>query len=255
MGELVLGGVVYPTQKQAKARCRDLVASVGVGEAITDPADLAFLRDLIARHPDAAGKVGAGIRAITVRVNTPFRTLGFWIERVDGTRTDISWLECLSPSNNRQKVLTALRHAIVDQRSKVKAAAFAAGPVFCPYTGERLTPDNAHADHAPPWTFERIADEFAKSEGGWAQIQHASHDGALGSELVDNQQRLRWRRFHASRADLRVVSEIANLSIIPREARDRSPQIQEMLDLEDYITPCEVADAAEAALKKGRPDA
>ena len=219
MTAIEIAGRVYPTKGEARARCRQIVTSVLPGQQITNPDDLAFVNAVIRLHPSHADKIGVGIRAITVQINRPFKTLGFWIERLDGTRTDISYLECLTPSNNRAKVLNALRNAIADQRTAVKAAAFAGGLVCCPYTGQRLTPDTAHVDHAPPATFESLAGEFVELEGGWGRIRQRSSDAQIGSILADERVRLRWQRFHLEHAELRVVSIEANLSIIPRESR------------------------------------
>ena len=37
---------------------------------------------------------------------------GFWLVRTNGTSTDFSFKECLSPSSNKKKTLSAFRSAI-----------------------------------------------------------------------------------------------------------------------------------------------
>jgi hypothetical protein len=58
-------------------------------------ADFAFIVHIVRHHPEAAEKIGDGIRRIFVR-EAPYRkTLTFWIERVDGSEVEVSYMKCL----------------------------------------------------------------------------------------------------------------------------------------------------------------
>ncbi|MEW2375988.1 hypothetical protein AB0883_07765 [Micromonospora sp. NPDC047812] len=113
------------------------------------------------------------------------------------------------------------------------AVATAAGPVIavverafakqktatCALTGIPLVSrQEAHVDHAQP-TFLDLATAFAEHAGGWDTVQVASGDGVIGTQMADDQQREAWCAFHAERANLRVVSIQANLSLLRRGQR------------------------------------
>jgi hypothetical protein len=214
---MTIAGRAFTTKKAVIGECQRILYAHPAGTAIAGD-DLPFLVDLIGRHPHAVAKIGAGIDRIEVRVNPVFsHQRGFWIVRVDGTVTDFSFLKCLAPEDHRRDVLHALRLAVVDQILAFKARAFAAGDVLrCPVTGDRVTESTCHVDHAPP-TFEELAALFAASEGGWQAIALAGdRDRMIGARLADDTQAGRWRAYHQERARLRIVTRLANLSVLRR---------------------------------------
>jgi hypothetical protein len=204
------------TKATAWQRCQRIFGAYLPGEDIANADDRAFVLDLIRRHPDAEEKIGAGVDRLLIRRNIPFRNVGVWIKRRDGTLTDVSMRRCLdgrpSAAANARK---AMRWAILDQVIAARDRAFAAGAVRCPFTGELLTVDTCHIDHAQPDTFEVLSAEFAELEGGWeAIVTSASLDGMIARRMADSAQIGRWRMFHVVRARLQVVSLEANLSIL-----------------------------------------
>jgi hypothetical protein len=56
--------------------------------------DHAFLLELLKKHPRAAEKVGAGVKHFTVE-NAKGGTRCFYLTRVDGLRSDFSFMKCL----------------------------------------------------------------------------------------------------------------------------------------------------------------
>jgi hypothetical protein len=56
--------------------------------------DHAFLLELLKKHPHAAEKVGAGVKHFTVE-NAKGGTRCFYVTRVDGSRSDFSFMKCL----------------------------------------------------------------------------------------------------------------------------------------------------------------
>lgn len=211
--KITLDGVEYASKSAVKKRASELLRAVGpVAET-----HYGFLLALLNRHPDATQKIGCGVASFDVRVNRPFPTQGFWIRRRDGSETDFSYLECLSPSNARRKVHSALRRLVVDQVLDAKRAAFAAGEVRCPVTDDVLGED-CHIDHEPPWTFEAIADAFIADNGGSADAiaLEPTADGSLEDRLVDRELAERFRDYHAKVAVLRPLSRRANLSLLRR---------------------------------------
>ena len=57
-----------------------------------------FLCALVARHPHAAEKAGPGIRYFTVE-RAVYGTRCFYLTRLDGTKTDFSYIKCVRGEN------------------------------------------------------------------------------------------------------------------------------------------------------------
>jgi hypothetical protein len=182
---------------------------------------LPFLIDLFRRHQDAEEKFGAGIAAIRVRLALPYKTRCFEIERVDGSRTDISYLECITPSGPRDWFPLGCRTAVVDQIRTCKEVAFAHSDVIpCPVSGEPITYGTCHVDHAPPATFDRIVRDFISEEGLKVdRVKYLDGDGNTEYRFAERELEEAFALYHSKRAQLRVVSRRANLSLIKRTVR------------------------------------
>jgi hypothetical protein len=137
--------------------------------------------------------------------------------RNDGTRTDFSYLECLKPSGQDQKFKSALRSAIAPDITLFRARTFEAGPVYCPYTGERLQYLGSHVDHKSPKTFDKLVSDFVSEyeiDIRRVIINGDGIDDNYRDTLADEELEASWIEFHRAHADLKVVSEKANLSIL-----------------------------------------
>lgn len=196
-----------PTQIETRARVQAILYS-GLRGPIVNSADLAFLAALFNQHPAADSKLGCGIERIEIRLNR-FNSPGFWIVRRDGSETDISYRVCISGArSHRSLVLSALRHAVVDQVMDFKASAMHAG-ARCALTGQPLD-EKCHVDHTPP--FIELAQEFAALHGGFDAVHiEPSADGMIGRGLADVVLRDQWCEFHRKRATLSLVTPEANI--------------------------------------------
>jgi hypothetical protein len=210
MRAIVVGARVYPSKEAAKQAIYEVRGRYSAGLATPD--DDEFLRDLVAIHPDAEAKISVGIDRFETRWN--LGNIGFWIVRTDATETDFSFLKCLYGSGAQDLVRSAMRSAVREQLAEVRAAALSAR-ARCPISGELLTVENCHADHAEP-LFIEIANAFASSEGGYEAIATRVLDGAFGRRFSDDAQEQRWIAFHRSHARLRAVSKRTNLSTLRR---------------------------------------
>jgi len=202
-------------KKHATERCQAIVASTVPGQPVTGD-DAEWLAWLVAeRHPCASEKIGPGISYFTTQVVMPFRTLGFVIRRVDGTATDFSWRTCITAPDHKLMVRAAMRRAVESQITEFKATAAAEGSLRDAITGEILTWDNVHVDHAPP-VFVLIADAYAALSGGYAAIGLTpSQDGQIGRALTGAHEN--WAAWHRAFARLRIVSEQTNMSLLRRQ--------------------------------------
>jgi hypothetical protein len=179
------------------------------------------LMRILKRHPDYAQKVGAGVAALGVR-SAAYGSQCFEIIRTDDTRTDFSYRVCINgkPSSPLAEAKQAMRAEVNDDIAHAKQQYFAAygdaeGKVACAVTGEFVTTKTAHVDHAPPWTFNALADTFF-------ELFEIEPDSAFVTAAADNQYVPRiadpeiaqtWRIFHNDRAQLQVVTGAYNLSV------------------------------------------
>ena len=213
-----VGGEHFASTAALRRRAQAILRR-GYGEVVGP--DVTFLLALFARHRSAEEKCGVGIARIRVKSMMPFKTPGFEIERLDGSRTDISYQECLKPSTPNQWFRMACRTAVVDQVQAVKTAAFAEAPqIVCPVTGEPITQDDCHVHHEAPWEFEALVTAFiAEFRVDPAAVEYTGGDGHTQSSFVDVSLSQRFADFHRARALLRVVSARANTSILRRGPR------------------------------------
>jgi hypothetical protein len=217
----VLGGEQFETKSAIAERVQDIFFNTDEGCALVGE-DLEFVKDLVKLHPDAEEKLKYGVRNILVLRNFG-GSKGFAIKNMRGTVEEFSYRKCLASkgSTKRGELARALRFAILGQVTDTKAKAFYESPVLlCPFTKEEITWETCHVDHAPPATFNFLVDEFLKQEGLTVQqvevidTKRPADPRRLKSRVLEE----RWVTFHLERASLRVVSERANLSIIPTQA-------------------------------------
>jgi hypothetical protein len=177
---------------------------------------------LLQNHPDAEQKIGTGVDCIFVKRNPFYGTRGFYIRRNDGTETDFSFRECISPSSHVQKVRLAFRVAVEPLTMRFKSDFFDAngGKAFCEFTGEEITFLGSHTDHVPPLTFKVLLDQFVKEQGILIEDVRLKKtvDNSIRNELEDEHLISVWIKWHATHAKLRVISKKANLEIVPKIA-------------------------------------
>jgi len=143
--------------------------------------------------------------------------------KTNGTSTDWSWTECLSPTPHDKKVRRAFRVLLEPQVIKMKQRFFdtAGGVAQCPITGAQMTFTSAHVDHIPPQTFETLFNTFIQEEGidlAAVQISSEGKDNIYQDTIADESLAARWLDYHERSAALRVISARANLSEVKRGA-------------------------------------
>ncbi|WP_417608297.1 DCL family protein [Parasphingorhabdus sp.] len=90
---VTIGEHHFAKKGDAVAFFQEILYRYNLGDKVST-ADEAILRLLIDRHPEAAGKIGAGIASFSVR-SGDFGTRCFWINRVDNTAEKFSFRACL----------------------------------------------------------------------------------------------------------------------------------------------------------------
>jgi hypothetical protein len=211
---IVIGKIEFATVGAAKKHVQRLVAQYANG-AIANQADTEFLSDLLELHPSCAGKVGAGIRAFRFEKNPVYpRTRTIFIDRIDGSPTDFSWVKCLDGETPERLKRAAMRNAVVDQIIEFKREVFSHGRVVCPLTGQELSWGFCHVDHCAPHTFDKLVDEWLVSENLTLDSVEISpsRDSSFSRTLTNDAQSQSWRKFHNERKQLRLLAPRANLS-------------------------------------------
>jgi len=90
---LTIGQRSFDTRKAARRFVDDLLYGHPLNVAIQEP-HRSFLRALISRHPRAEEKVGKGIDHFSVVYSVRGRRC-FCLTRVDGTKADFTFYECV----------------------------------------------------------------------------------------------------------------------------------------------------------------
>lgn len=221
-----LGGMTFDAKTHLNNYVKQVLAS-STPDLPLRGEELAVVRDLLEWHPEAEQKIGCGISTIEVRLTPEFgrNTRGFWLVRSDGSQTDFSYRKCLDGQQSyRKKFLSACRFAVKDHIAEFKEEFFRVAPVpTCALTGVRISPDNSHVDHTPPYTFDRIVQAFVTLNAldpDDPSLVMGGIDGLLTPLFSSPTMRDRFVAFHNNFAALRVISPFANTSIVPKSLRE-----------------------------------
>lgn len=87
------GGLHFDTQTEARAFLNGMLKKYDVGDRVS-ASDATILSAALALHPEAADKIGTGIRDFSVR-SADFGSKCFWVNRTDGTTEKFSHKACV----------------------------------------------------------------------------------------------------------------------------------------------------------------
>jgi hypothetical protein len=213
-----IGDTAYPTKKAAGDAVRQILYAYPIGATLSDD-HAQFIADVLELHAERDQKIGVGIVSFQVEQNEGSR--GFWLTRTDGTRTDFSFLSCLTPRTPEADARAAFRSEVRDQIAKFRADAFAGTILMaCPITGELIRQaSSAHVDHFNP-TFDELLKSFIPNEALASVQVIPTSDGETETRLADRVIATRWAEFHRMHAHLRIVSRRANLSLLRRKSKE-----------------------------------
>ena len=216
MAKFQIGARIYSSKEKATIAVRAVRDKYRCGETVADPEDARFLYDLLCMHPHAEQKIGPGVQSFSVEQNQ-HGTSGFWLLRVDGSRTDWSFVVCLTPPTHRKEVLSGLRAAIQDQIWAFRDFCFLrAFEIPCAVTQEQITRETAHVDHEIPFA-DLVECWFSETHLTFADVPvNPTTDGSTETTLADPLHVLSWQTFHSKHARLRMVSAKANTGLLRR---------------------------------------
>lgn len=215
-----IGSFQFRTKKAAKDFFKEMLARYADGDEISEE-DSAHLDKLLERHPEAAQKIGCGIKRF-YRQRTEKGTSCFWLERTDGTHTEFSYPTCVDAKGKSlyQEFAEACREAVQPDLVATKRAYFgehadAEGRVACDLTGELIKFDESHLDHKKPMTFQVIVRTFmiANSITPSREVLSEPQDQQFSTTFTDDNLANKFRDYHHSLAQLRVIKSRLNLSL------------------------------------------
>ena len=176
-----------------------------------------FILGLLDRHPNAKRKIGCGVADLFVRINWKtehYEDRCFWIRRTDGSETDFSYRECITPTDHRGKFIHVCRVEIHDyiQSFREKERRQRGDFAICPLTGKQFEIAKAHVDHQYPDTFESLVEQFISEHNiVLSEVEIIpGRDAQLRDRFADENLARSWREFHRARAVLRLLPSHIN---------------------------------------------
>jgi hypothetical protein len=232
-----VGEHTFQSLKEATTFMQEFVASrkdqMPIEEVdffLTKNKDFEFLMNLVRRHPYSDNKIGCGIKSFEI-VRTVYNNYCLYLTRLDGSRTDFSWRECLNATPEEQSMVKAMRKAVDYQIIKWVKTHTHKGQLCC-LCNKKLA---EHVDHVPPNTFEEIAERFIKmrknkpsqtsleESQGENKVYHRgiidtySVDGLSGRRILDPVVEKEWQDYHENQSVLRYLCAFCNLSTSKKE--------------------------------------
>lgn len=214
---ITIGDMEFKTQKAAVEFFQVLLY-----KGLFSDADDAALRALVKRHPEYELKA-KGREPVSFFVGSnEYGGRCFYLKRPDGTTTDFSFLTCIKGKPSKMaEFKKACRTAVVQDILNEKSLLLAKHGYVCAVTGEALSPEDVHVDHAPPYEFDDIVRLFIAECG----VDVESVDIPLGGDndhvtrFGDEAVADAFRFHHWMCARLRIVSKRVNLSDLRRKTR------------------------------------
>jgi len=171
-------------------------------------------------HHEWKLKLGNGIKSIHRVLDKVYgKYRSFEIERLDGSRTDISYIiQNIKAPNLKSDFNKALRYIVMSQILEFKKNKFNESKIhICPFTNEEITFNNCHVDHFNP-SFNELVNSFITENkiNNLSNFLEPSKDNQTISEISDKDVTKLFFDYHLKNANLQAVSIKANLSILKK---------------------------------------
>jgi hypothetical protein len=210
---LDIGDLSFARKGDAAEHFRQILHRHDLGVPLSEP-DATYVYWLLERHPEAAAKIGVGVKEFSTR-KAMYNTRCFEVRRTDGTTTDFSIKPCLdgeAPSAFAE-TLRALRTEVIEDIKQMKweffrASAHPDGKAPCALTGRMLSLEEAMINHAPPKTFKALAERFLAEDNivPSDELLIPARDNQYTPHLADRDLAAKWREFYRANASPRIVA-------------------------------------------------
>jgi hypothetical protein len=202
---------------------RRRIAAIGITPSIRShsPAEYEYFHELVKRHAAHEEKL-KDLSDIAIRQDAiNKKALAIDIVNTDGTRTEISWKNCVTgkSESQRSKFHSALRYAVEDQiaafreQSKVET---------CELCTESLSLHEIHVDHI--LHFEILVDNFMARQEFMMPTAYEKEPMTYLTRFKEEDRDIarRFAEYHREHATLRLVCGPCNL----KREKARQPRIQ-----------------------------
>lgn len=212
-----LGIAKVKTKKQAQEFAKQILYRGELGSTLAGK-EMDFMLDFFKTfHHEWAQKKGLGVAEIRRQKEPNYgKYRAFFIERIDGSKTDISYtISNIQKDNAGKDFRSALRQIIKPQIAQFRHRAFSdASTLVCPVTREEVTAIDCHIDHMEP-TFEKLVQVFIKHHNlvNLKALIKPHQDNQTVAELSDPEMGELFYDYHRQNARLRVLSAKGNLSL------------------------------------------
>lgn len=212
---LKIGRLLFRTKKEAIEHFRKVLNSYQCGQVLscTDRDDVVALLQL---HENSKEKIGTGIKDIKVE-EIKYGKKCFHIIRTDSSIDHFSYLKCINGDYSPQvKFSRACRESIQSDLTEAKLLYFknnsSNGKVCCQESNELRTWEELCVDHRQPNTFSVIVDRFIELHN--IDISSVAYKETIENifEFEDAELKNKFRSYHKSKANLRLVKKELNLS-------------------------------------------
>ena len=205
--EIRIGNKIFASKASCTRAVRKILHGCSCGSKLVGD-DFVFIMNLLRNHPRPDYKIGCGIEAIFVEM-TRYKNRGFYALRKDGSRTDFSYIQCITPSSQAKKVKTACRTSIRSFIVEFKDWSFTGkNSVRCPLSNEIVFKQNCVVHHNV-FSFEEIFCSWIEEKG--IDIESIKlggfEDNCESVYFLNKVVEKSFVDFHNARADLQVLSK------------------------------------------------
>lgn len=173
--------------------------------------DKGFMIDFFTQLARCYKLKGMAIVAVYVRKSKMYPNLQFWIEREDGTETDISYTKCITPPKKIDEIQSACRNAIYEIKNRYKISQTYPRKSALSET-VILNADEAEVDHYD-MDFVDLVHNWVQENGGEEYIFskiNETMDGDESTEFTDPNLNESFIKYHNAHTHLRIITPTEN---------------------------------------------
>lgn len=180
-----------------------------------------LLYDVIQDYYDTDWLIGDGIEYFFIsKCNVNPRNKKFNVCRVDGTKSEFSYIKCITGKKNYHEddVKTGFRVIVDDQIREFKEKWFIEksdnkGYCICEESGLKFRIHEAHVDHTPPYTFDSLIYAFLERNNLKFEDIPVDTNGEKDSRTVITDKKIvkNFYKWHLKNARLRCIFWKSNL--------------------------------------------
>ncbi|WP_308241684.1 DUF3223 domain-containing protein [Prevotella sp.] len=195
------------TKKSLAQKCKGILNSYKDGDRL-NMFDEEFMIDFFTLLAKSHKLKGKNIVEVDVRKSKKYRkNLQFWIKREDGTKTDISYINCIWPRKKIDEISYACRRAVEDIVTKYKFNHVY--PTISDLSGQIIaSSDEAEVDHYD-MDFVDLVNNWVYLNGGEEYIYskiNETEDGSEITEFTDSELTDSFIQYHNSHSHLRILT-------------------------------------------------